>query len=51
MDRTLSVLNLTEWLRVTEAGIRLSADIDCNEQQQQDLDKKKTCSIYDSTNS
>lgn len=28
----MSVLNLTECLRVTEAGIRLSVDSDCNEQ-------------------
>lgn len=25
------VLNLAEWLRVTEASIRLAADTDCNE--------------------
>jgi hypothetical protein len=28
----MRVLNLTEGLRVTEAGIRLSADSDCNEE-------------------
>jgi hypothetical protein len=30
--RTMRVLNLNEGLRVTEAGIRLSADTDCNEE-------------------
>ena len=29
---TISVLNSTEELRMTESGIRLSADTDCNEQ-------------------
>ena len=30
--RTMRILNLSEGLRVTEAGIRLFADSDCNEQ-------------------
>jgi len=30
--RTMRILNLTEGLRVNDAGIRLSADSDCNEQ-------------------
>jgi len=30
--RTMRILNLTEGLRVTDAGIRLFADSDCNEQ-------------------
>jgi len=28
----MEVLNLTELFRVTEAGIRLSAETDCNEE-------------------
>ena len=32
IEITMSLLNLTEGLRVTEAGIRLSADSECNEQ-------------------
>jgi hypothetical protein len=31
-ERTMSVLNLTESLRVTEAGIKLSVESDCNEE-------------------
>ena len=33
IEMTMSLLNLTEGFRVTEAGIRLYADSDCNEQQ------------------
>jgi hypothetical protein len=29
IERTMIVLDLTDWLRVTEASIRLSADTDC----------------------
>ena len=32
IERTMSDLNFTEGIRMTEADIRLSADTDCNEQ-------------------
>ena len=32
IEMTMSLLNLTEGFRVTDAGIRLCADSDCNEQ-------------------
>ena len=31
-QRTVRVSNFTEWLRVTEAGVRLSTDTDCDEE-------------------
>ena len=33
IEMTMSLLNLTEGFRVTEAGSSLSADSECNEQQ------------------
>ena len=31
-ERTITVWTLAEWLGLTEAGVRVSVDSDCNEQ-------------------
>ena len=45
--RTMRVLKLTEGLRMSEAGICLSADTDCNEQRAAATGQKlRSCFIY-----